>query len=284
MTALRTIETAPGLAFDVCVGDDLSAPLVLMLHGFGVSRHFWSAQLPALETAGFCGAAPNQRGYAPGARPDPANFDAYRVDNLVADALAIVTQLGHGDRKFHLVGHDWGGSLAWIIAHRYPQRLGSLTILSRPHPAAFARALLTDPEQPTRSRHHTTFLDPAAGPRLLADNADWLRSRLTRSGVPLPAVEAHMSVLANPPAIEAALAWYRARGERQPLGPIVVPTLYIWGDADDTVGRIAAAGTGDFIAAAYQFAVLLGVGHYAADQVPAQVNALLLQHLAAHPA
>ena len=85
------------------------------------------------------------------------------------------------------------------------------------------------------------------------------------------------------PAMEAALAWYRARGERQPLGPIAVPTLYVWGDADDTVGRAAAEGTGEFIAAPYRFEALSGVGHYAADQVPERVTGLLLEHLARHP-
>ena len=87
------------------------------------------------------------------------------------------------------------------------------------------------------SRHHKEFLDPGAGPRLLADHARWMRRRLANSGVPEAAIEAPFSVIGNPPAMEAGLAWYRARGERQPLGPIAVPTLYIWGDADDTVGR-----------------------------------------------
>ena len=85
--------------------------------------------------------------------------------------------------------------------------------------------------------------------------------------------------------MEAALAWYRARGAiRSPLGPIRVPTLYIWGDADDTVGRVAAEGTVDFIAAPYCFEVLPGVGHFAADQAPDRVNELLLRHVATYPA
>jgi pimeloyl-ACP methyl ester carboxylesterase len=97
-------------------------------------------------------------------------------------------------------------------------------------------------------------------------------------------MEQHLSVLGNKNAMEAALAWYRARGAiRSPLGPIRVPTLYIWGDADDTVGRIAAEGTQDFIAAPYRFEVLSGVGHFAADQAPDSVNALSLQHVAAFP-
>jgi pimeloyl-ACP methyl ester carboxylesterase len=81
----------------------------------------------------------------------------------------------------------------------------------------------------------------------------------------------------------AAIGWYRARGTRHaPVGPTRVPTLFIWGDADDTVGRIAAEGTAEFIAAPYTFAPLAGVGHYAADQVPDQVNTLMLAHLARH--
>jgi pimeloyl-ACP methyl ester carboxylesterase len=94
------------------------------------------------------------------------------------------------------------------------------------------------------------------------------------------AIDKHLSVIGNQPAIEAALAWYRARGERRPIGPIKVPTLFIWGDADDTVGRMAAEGTAEFIEAEYRFAALAGVGHYAADQMPTRVNELLVEHLA----
>ena len=284
MIDIRRIETAPGMVFDASVGGADAAPLVLMLHGFGVSRHLWNAQVFALAQAGFFAAAPNQRGYAVDARPDPSDHANYRVDRLIGDALDIVAALGHGDRRFHLVGHHWGASVAWQIADQHPERLGSLTILSRPHPLSFTRALnLPDGEQARRSRHHTAFLDPGAGPNILADDAKWLRTRLAANGVPPAAIEAHLSVIGNPPAMEAALAWYRARGVRhQPLGPISVPTLYIWGDADDTVGRVAAEGTGEFIAAPYRFEVLPGVGHYAADQVPERVNALLLEHLAHH--
>ena len=273
MIETRRIETAPRLVFDVSVAGADDAPLVLMLHGFCVSRHFWKNQLPALAEAGYFAVAPNQRGYSVDARPDPRDFDNYRVDRLIRDALDIVAATGHGERRFHLVGHDWGGSLSWLIAERYPESLASLTMLSRPHPSSFARALeMPDGEQAHRSRHHREFLDPVAGPRLLADDAAWVRTRLARNGVPKAAIAAHLSAIRNPQAMEAALAWYRARGERQPIGPTKVPTLFIWGDADDTVGRAAAEGTGEFITADYQFAPLPGVGHYAADQVPQQVH------------
>ena len=115
--------------------------------------------------------------------------------------------------------------------------------------------------------------------------ARWLRERLAANGVPAAAIEQHLGVLGNKDAMEGALAWYRARGAiRGPLGPIRVPTLYIWGDADDTVGRIAAEGTVDFIAAPYRFEVLPGVGHFAADQAPERVSELLLAHRGAHSA
>ena len=176
-------------------------------------------------------------------------------------------------------------ALEGLVSWADPERLLSLTSLSRPHPLSFTRALaLPDGEQKRRSQHHSRFLEPNAGPDILADNAGWLRTRLTANGVPAAAIEAHLSVLGNPAAMEAALAWYRARGVRHaPVGPTKVPTLYLWGDNDDTVGRVAAEGTGEFIAAPYQFEVLPGVGHYAADQMPERVNELLLAHLARHP-
>ena len=281
---VRKIETAPGFVFDASVGGTPDKPLVLMLHGFGVSRHFWSRQVEALAGAGYFAVAPNQRGYSPGARPDPKDLDAYRIERLVADALDIAAAVGHGDKRFPLVGHDWGGSLSWIVAARHPERLRSLTMLSRPHPASFLRALaMPDGEQKRRSGHHTAFLEPDAVPKLLANDCEWLRSRHLKQGMPKEATDRHLSVLGNEPALEAALAWYRSSGPRQTLGPVSVPTLFLWGDADDTVGRVAAEGTGEFITAPYRFEVLPGVGHYAADQVPDRVNELLLEHLARHP-
>jgi len=261
------------------------APLVLLLHGFAESMHCWRAQVAALADAGYRAVAPSQRGYSSGARPDVSDSANYHIDRLMDDAMAIAAASGYGERRFHLVGHDWGGSIAWALADRFPERLASLTVLSRPHPNAFNRALqMPDGDQAHRSRHHKAFLEPGAADLLLADDAKWLRERLAAAGVPAGAIEQHLSVLGNKDAMEAALAWYRARGAiRTPLGPIRVPTLYIWGDADDTVGRLAAEGTVDFVAAPYRFEVLPGVGHFAADQVPDRVNKLLLQHVAACP-
>jgi len=280
------IIISPQLTFDAITAGEAGAPLVLLLHGFAESMHCWRAQVACLGDMGYRAVAPGQRGYSPGARPDPREFSHYLIDRLMDDAMAIVTACGYGDARFHLVGHDWGGSIAWGIAERHHARLASLTILSRPHPNAFNRALeMIDGDQAKRSKHHKAFLEPDAADVVLADDAKWLRDRLAANGVPAEAIAAHLAVLGNKNAMEAALAWYRARGAiRGPLGPIRVPTLYIWGDADDTVGRTAAEGTKDFIAAPYRFEVLPGVGHFAADQAPDRVCELLLAHVEAHPA
>src|SRR5579871_1995929 len=136
MTEPRQIATGPGLVFDAFVDGPADAPLVLLLHGASESFHMWRAQLAALAAAGFRAVAPSQRGYSAGARPptdDPAN---YGFDLLMADAIDVVATCGHGGRRFHLVSHDFGGSIAWGIADKHPDRLTSLTVLSRPHPTA----------------------------------------------------------------------------------------------------------------------------------------------------
>jgi pimeloyl-ACP methyl ester carboxylesterase len=285
MSQLEKITVQPDLAFDALISGLPGAPPVLLLHGFAESMNCWHAQIAALTAKGFRAIAPSQRGYSPGARPDvnePAN---YHIDQLMNDAMAMIDACGYRDQRLHLVGHDWGGSIAWALADRHPQRIASLTVLSRPHPNAFNRALqMPDGDQAQRSRHHKAFLEPEAADVVLADNAKWLRDRWAANGVPTPAMAQHLAVLGNKPAMEAALAWYRARGAiRSPIGPIRVPTLYIWGDADDTVGRAAAEGTEDFVAAPYRFEVLPGGGHFVADQMPDRVSELLLQHIAAHP-
>jgi pimeloyl-ACP methyl ester carboxylesterase len=285
MAALEKISIAPRLTFDALTAGEPGAPLVLLLHGFAESMQCWRAQVEALAAAGYRAIAPSQRGYSPGARPDVGDTANYHIDRLMDDAMAIVAASGYGERRFHLAGHDWGGSIAWSLADRYPARIASLTVLSRPHPNAFNRALLqTDGEQAQRSRHHKWFLEPDAADVVLADNSKWLRERLAANGVPDAAITEHLAVLGNKAAMEGALAWYRARGAiRGPLGMIKVPTLYIWGDADDTVGRTAAEGTADFVEAPYRFEVLPGVGHFAADQAPERVSRLMLAHVAAHP-
>mgnify|MGYP001065369663 FL=1 len=277
------IKTGSGLTFTADVAGPASGPLVLLLHGFPESRYSWRAALPALAAAGYRAVAPDQRGYSPGARP--ADLANYAFDKLIADAIEIVAAAGHDGKRFHLVGHDWGGQVSWGVAGRHPERLASLTILSRPHPSSFRRALQKEGgDQKNRSRHHRAFLEPDTAKLLLADNARRLREGLFGQGVPAAALEEHLSVLGNPEALEAALAWYRSnKGLAADIGTIAVPTLYIWGDVDATVGPDAAYGTAEFVAPSFAMEVLPNVGHFVMDQAPAKATDLLLAHLRKHP-
>ena len=279
------LKTRSGLTFTADVAGSAGGPLVLLLHGFPESRHSWRAAVPALAAAGYRAVAPDQRGYSPGARPDPAELSSYAFDRLVADAIEIAAAAGYDGKRLHLVGHDWGGQVSWGVAGKHPERLASLTILSRPHPSSFRRALLKeDGDQKHRSRHHRAFLEPETGRMLLAENARRLRDSLFGQGVPAAVLGEHLSVLGNPEAIEAALAWYRAnKGLAADIGTIKVPTLYIWGDADATVGPDAAYGTGEFVGAAYAMEVLPSVGHFVMDQAPAKATDLMLAHIKKHP-
>src|SRR3954468_12199983 len=127
MADVREVETALGLAFDVLADGPHDGAPVLLLHGFAESFHTWDAQSAALARAGYRVIAPSQRGYSAGARPDPANTGNYVFDKLGDDPMQIASKLGLV--RLHLVGHDWGGSIAWGIADKYPERLASLTIL-----------------------------------------------------------------------------------------------------------------------------------------------------------
>jgi pimeloyl-ACP methyl ester carboxylesterase len=277
---------ANGFRFTADLAGDASAPLVLLLHGFPQTRHTWRHQLPALAGAGYRGVAPDQRGYSPGARPSGVSH--YGVDALVGDALALADALGV--EHFHLVGHDWGGQLAWLLATRKPERVRTLTVLSRPHPAAFARALASDPHQSERSKHHRAFQDPDTASLLIEDGARRLRHILREQGVPDADAAAYVGPLSSHDAIDAALNWYRAAFTggsalaAANVPAVRVPTLYLWGDADATVGRPAAEATHEFVASAYRFVVVPGAGHFLTDQAPEAVTRELLAHLARHTA
>lgn len=297
---IETMEIkAGGFGFTADVDGPADGERVIFLHGFPNSRHSWREQIAAVAGAGFRAIAPDQRGYSAGARPP--GVDNYHVDMIVGDVIALADAL-EADR-FHLVGHDWGGQIAWLTAIAHPERLKTLTVLSRPHPAAFARAFRADPEQASRSRHHKAFQDKGMADRLLADDAEALRNTLVfenarglfgqDDGGGPPAkrrmsdatADAHLSVLGERAALDAALNWYRAAfGGGSTLAledapKIAVPTLYIWGNEDMSVGRLAAEGTAGFVDAPCAFLEIPGAGHFLAEEVPGKVNAALLRHI-----
>jgi len=284
--AIRTVQIdVAENVFDAQAAGAADAPFVLMLHGFPQTSHSWRHQLQPLADAGFHALAPDQRGYSAGARP--LDVAQYATALLLEDALNIMDQLG--DQRAHIVGHDWGGQLSWLLAAFHPERVQSLTVLSRPHPQAFRDSLRVDAAQAERSKHHQAFQNPEAAQWLLADNAQRLRALYTEQGVPAADQEAYLRVLGSFPALDAAINWYRAAasGSDQPLAAgkvpdITVPTLYLWGDRDATVGRTAAEATAQHVSADYRFEVLPGIGHFITDQLADPVTALLLEHLQDH--
>ena len=272
---------AAGLNFTVDTAGPSDGAAVLLLHGFPQSRYAWRHQLPALAQAGFRAYAPDQRGYSAGARP--GGSEAYTLDHLCGDALGLMDAMGAN--RFYLVGHDWGGHLAWTVALRAPQRVISLAVLSRPHPAAFAESFEKDAQQAARSGHHASLLLPGVAQHFRDSGFAAFRKMLAEQRVPEDAIVSYLATLAQPGAIEAAIDWYRAGAStfrNATAAKVIVPTLYLWGSADATVGRYAAQATTRFVGAPFRFVEIAGAGHFLTDERPDTVTSYLLEHLAAH--
>ena len=289
-TDRRRLDLAVGpLTFRAEAAGPEDGPVVLLLHGFPQTSLCWSAQLPALAAAGYRAVAVDQRGYSPGARPDdPA---AYAMAHLVDDVLGVIGALGVD--AVDLVGHDFGGSVAWTVAGHHPERVRTLTVASTPHPLAFVRAYQASGSSPggtgggtsdqnARSGYMRTFRETPRGrleAGLLADGAAGLRAVF--SGLPEAAAEAHVEALRDPGALVAAVDWYRAMSARASAAvpPCPVPTLYVWSDADPAIGRDAAVATEQHVTGPYRFEVLEGVGHWVPELAAERFTALLLEHL-----
>ncbi len=273
---MEGIEVAVGpLVFEARAAGPPEGEVVLLLHGFPQTSWEWRHQLAALGDAGYRAVAPDQRGYSPRARP--AEVEAYHPERLVEDVVGVADALG-ADR-FHLVGHDFGGLVAWHTAARHADRLATLTVVSTPHPRAMARSILEGGEQREKSSYMLFFQSPDAEPYFLDDDAAGLRALYTDSG--LTDVDDYLRVLTAPGALTGALNWYRAldRDVIERLGPITSPTLYGWSTDDPALGRAAAEETATHVAGPYRLEVLDGIGHFVPEQAPDALNRLLLAHL-----
>jgi pimeloyl-ACP methyl ester carboxylesterase len=269
---------ARGLVFDVIAAGPPTGKPVVLLHGFPQTAACWIRVAEMLAAAGYRVLAPDQRGYSPGARPTAVR--AYRMPELVADVLALAEEAGAA--RFHLVGHDWGGAVAWVLAGRHPERVATLTSVSTPHPRALAAALLTS-GQLLRSAYIGLFRIPRLTELVLgARGLRGLRFLLARSGLGPAWANSYARALVGPGALAAALAWYQAA---IPFGlrvrPSPVPTRYVWGSGDPALGRRAATTTGRWVAGPYRFDVLEGAGHWLPEHHPEALAKLLLEHLVA---
>lgn len=273
MTEL-SIPTSAG-AFDATVAGPSDGRPVLLLHGFPQTRTAWRHQITTLAAHGYRVVAPDQRGYSPGVRPERP--EDYRVDLLVDDVVAITERLGW--TTFDLVGHDWGGAVAWWTADAHPARVRTLTVVSTPHPRALADALRTDEDQRTRSRYMLDWREtPATENEMLAHDAEKLRA-FYAGKVPRASAEAYVRHLSRPGALTAALNWYRSGRPEHAIGVIDVPTLYVWSTADTAFGPAAARATAQWVKGPYRFETLVGVSHWIPEEASEPLDRLLLEHL-----
>lgn len=255
---------------------------VVLLHGFPEFWYGWRQQIEPLADAGYRVIVPDQRGYNLSAKPHGVR--AYAIDILANDIVGLLDRLGY-DRA-SIVGHDWGGAVAWWLAQHHPTRVDRLAILNSPHPRVFGRALRS-PRQLARSWYMFAFHLPGLA-EWACQRGDFaaLRTGLagarpgafTRSDLAL-----YRQAWSQPGALTTMLNWYRAAFRRRPLrnsrAAIVAPTLILWGKRDAYLGCDMAQPSAAQCAHA-RVEIFDTASHWLQHDEPARVNAALVEHLA----
>jgi pimeloyl-ACP methyl ester carboxylesterase len=256
--------------------------LALLLHGFPECWYSWRHQMPLLAELGYRVWAPDLRGYGETTRP-PALAD-YAIEKLLGDVAALVD--ASGAKAVTLVGHDWGGIIAWLFAIRRVRPLERLVIMNAPHPAAAEPAFRTW-RQLRRSWYAAFFQLPWLPERLLSLGAGRVMASL-RSGAAFPgsfpddALAVFRDAVRRPGAAKAMLDYYRALvrggGLRRQLAlgtpPIEVPTLLLWGENDIALCKETTFGTERYVPD-LTLHYLPGVSHFVQQDAPHLVNPLL---------
>lgn len=271
------------LTVDVAVGhldvldwntDGPARGTVLALHGFPESAWEWAPVAEILTEQRIRVVAPMQRGYSAAARPQEVS--AYAIENLGADALAVADHLGL--ERVHVLGHDWGASVAWWLAAHHPDRVDTLSAISIPHLAAFAEALDTDPDQQARSVYFELFRQEGKAEDVLLEGGAHRLRAMFGGEVPDSQLEKHLAVVGDRAGLTGALNWYRAM-RRYNLPAVTVPTTYLWGEGDIAVARSGAEATASRVTGDYRFVPIPGSGHWLPEQVPALVAAEVLSRI-----
>jgi pimeloyl-ACP methyl ester carboxylesterase len=286
MSAPSELVAANGLTFEVVTaGDPRSDRLALLLHGFPEHAFSWRHQLPVFAKLGYSVWAPNQRGY--GKSSKPKGVSSYRIDELVADVAGLID--ASGKRRVTLVGHDWGGLVAWEFALRQTRPLERLVILNAPHPARFREELASNRAQRRRSRYAAFFQLPWLPEWLFrrkgaAAIAQAFRSMaIDKSRFPDEVLAVFQQNALQPGALTAMLNWYRANGRHfgalggpaPAASPIIAaPTLLIWGEEDTALGKETTFGTERFVTD-LTLRYLPRVSHWVQQEAPEAVNEIL---------
>lgn len=260
-----------------------TGPLAVLLHGFPEFWHSWRRQIPVLAQAGFRVVAPDQRGY--NLSDKPPRVYAYRPDALTADVAAILDWAGR--ERAVVVGHDWGGAVAWRFAMDYSHRVERLVIMNAPHPVAFAREMRHWPQW-RRSWYMFFFqvpwlpeallsLSPMRTARLFFRKAAYRKNAFSDDDL-----RAFAGAMAQPGALRAMIHWYRAAFRYPPaqrVRPIEAPTLLIWGVEDIALGVELTRGLDKWVPNLTVHYVR-ECGHWVQNEAPDEVNAVLAAFLA----
>lgn len=263
-----------GLVFEVRDEGPVDGEVVVLLHGFPQTSTSWHAVAPLLHAAGYRTVAPDQRGYSPGARPRRRRD--HRPSLLVGDVEALVTQLG---TPVHLVGHDWGGGVGWLLAARSPHLLRTWTSVSTPHPGALLSSFVRS-DQLRQSWYMGAFQLPALPERFLATPR--AEVMLRKGGMSPEAVARYRREIVEGGALRGALHWYRAMAMGRPRDSrahVRVPTTLVWSDRDVALGRRATELTERFVDAPYELVVLAGVSHWIPEEAPEQLVDAVLRRI-----
>ena len=278
---------ARGLRFEVqTCGDPKAERLALCLHGFPELAYSWRHQLPMLAKLGYRVWAPNQRGYGKSSRP--RGRAAYRVDALVADVAALVDAAGA--RSLTLIGHDWGGMVAWLFALRAVRKLEGLVVMNLPHPTRFREALKFGAQR-RRSLYALFFQLPWLPERLLAArNARAIGEAfrgmaVDKSRFPEEVLDVYRRHALEPGALTAMLNWYRAmrssRNLKEEFPILDTRTLMIWGTQDTALGLETTSRTEELVR---DFTIrYLPVSHWVQQEAPEAVNEILEAWLCGQP-
>jgi pimeloyl-ACP methyl ester carboxylesterase len=172
-----------------------------------------------------------------------------------------------GVDQAHVIGHDWGAQVGWLLADRHPERVSSLTAVSVPHPRGLGVALHNQPSQKLRFAYMGVFRSRIAERLLLGADATALRRMMRPIGA---RAGMYAEAMREPGRLTGALNWYRALTPAQlgRVGKITVPTTYVWSDGDPAVGKPAALATASWVEADYRFVTLRGIGHWVPEEAP----------------
>jgi len=260
--------------------------LVILLHGFPEFWYSWRHQIPALGRY-FKVVVPDLRGYNYSDKP----ASGYDLDTLSADIRGLIERFGK--TRAHIVGHDWGGVIAWHLAQKFPECIDRLAILNAPHPQQFVKDLIGNIDQLRRSWFLLLFQIPALPEWLIQHNLKNFVQNLFRehairkAAFTTEVMNIYQNALAKPRVLTAAINYYRQilspqtwlnnREEHTKL--VTAPTLVLWGEEDSFLSNKLTQDLDKLIAAPFQLKFVPNCGHWIQQEAPDTVNRELLKFL-----